>query len=88
MKLQVVRCDGDTETLDLVGTLHAIDPIPAGQGALLVDASGVTHFFRAEDGAYDGWGMEVGGDLNEVDVHAFVEAVERDRMIHHRTEAK
>jgi len=82
MKIQVVRCDGRIETLQLVGTVQAGEPSPNGQGSLAVEATGMTHFFRAEDGAYDGWGMDVSeANLPQGDVIAFIEAVDRDREI-------
>jgi hypothetical protein len=79
MKIQVMRCDGNTETLELTGTLHV-----EGDGGLVDDATGKTHFFRAEDGAYDGWGIQVDDDLNEEDVRKVVDAVEQERKIHLR----
>ena len=34
MKIQVVRCDGKIETLNLAGQIQANDPAPDGQGSL------------------------------------------------------
>ena len=44
--------------------------------------TGMEHFFRAEDGAYDGWAMDV-HDLNlkGVDVIGFIEEVDKGRQI-------
>ena len=88
MKIQVVREDGNTETLELIGTLHALEPTSGAQGGLLIDSTGTTHFFRAEDGVYDGWGMEVGEGMDEADVRTLIEAVERNREVHRRDEAR
>jgi hypothetical protein len=85
MKIQVMRCDGQIETLNLVGRVHAFEASPGGQGHLLIESTGTSYFFRAEDGAYDGWGMEMheaGEQLDEADVAKFIEAVEKDREIH------
>lgn len=85
MKIQVVRIDGQIETLNLIGTIRTEEPAPNGQSSLLIESTGTTHFFRAEDGAYDGWGMEVAetdGGLNEEDMLKFINAVEKDREIH------
>jgi len=90
MKIQVVRCDGQTETLNLIGTVHVIEGAPEGLGSLLIESTGTSHFFRAEDGAYDGWGMDVSdndGDLNEDDIVKLIDAVELDREIHQPREA-
>lgn len=85
MKIQVVRCDGEVETLTLLGTVKVGEPVDGGQGTLLVEETGTTHFFRAEDGAYDGWGMEVGeseGVLNVADTLRFIDALEESREQH------
>lgn len=84
MKIQVVRCDGQIETLNLTGTLRAEEASAGGQGSLLIDSTKTTHFFRL-DGAYDGWGMDIAdqdGALDERQAIALIEAVERDREIH------
>jgi hypothetical protein len=89
MKIQVMRCDGRTETLTLIGTIRAGEAAPNGQGSLLIESTGTTHFFRAEDGAYDGWGIEVAeidGGLNKEDMLKFINAVEKDREIHNTGE--
>lgn len=85
MKIQVVRCDGQAETLNLIGTIQAIEAAPGGQGHLLIESTGTSHFFQSEDGAYDGWGMEVSdeeGKLTEADMAKLIDAVEKDREIH------
>lgn len=85
MKVLVMRCDGQTETLNLIGTIQVAEPSPSGQGSLLIESTGTTHFFCAVDGAYDGWGMEVTeieDHLDEKGILAFIEAVEKDRKIH------
>lgn len=90
MKIQVVCCDGQTETLNLIGTIHVFEASPGGQGHLLIESTGTSHFFRAEDGAYDGWGMEVSdtdGNLSEDDLVKLIDAVEKDRTIHQPREA-
>ena len=83
MKIQVVRQDGDIETLDLLGAGIATDPSPGGQGCLKIGKT--SHFFN-EDGTYDGWGMDVAeaeGNLNENDLLDFISVVKRTRVIHH-----
>jgi hypothetical protein len=90
MKIQVVRCDGQTETLNLIGKVSVIEAAPGGQGHLVVESTGTSHFFRTEDGTYDGWGMDVsdaGGNLNEDDMVKLIDAVELDREIHQPREA-
>jgi hypothetical protein len=85
MKIQVMRTDGQVETLNLIGRVQVIESAPGGQGHLLIESTGTSHFFRAEDGAYDGWGMDVSdedGALSEKDAAEFIKAVEKDRKIH------
>ena len=85
MKIQVVCCDGKTKTIDLIGRVSVIEATPGGQGHLVIESTGTSYFFRAEDGAYDGWGMDVSdadGILSEADIVNLVGAVERDRKIH------
>ena len=55
MKMQVIRCDGRTETLTLrAGAWRSVD------GVLLdrLTDGGCEHFFT-KDGRYDGWGGSV-----------------------------
>lgn len=85
MKIQVVRCDGHTEILTLVGTVTITEPyedagILMGRGCLHL-GTGVDHFFRV-DGRYDGWGMGLGdGGVAEEVATALIEAVEQDREV-------
>jgi hypothetical protein len=91
MKIQVVRCDGRHETIHLIGTITVGEPALNGQGFLRIEETGTTHYFRAEDGAYDGWGMEIsetGGELDLNDVAQFVSAVEKCREIHETREGE
>jgi hypothetical protein len=82
MKIQVVRCDGRAEILDLLGTLKVTEPAPDGQGTLMVEETGTIYFFRSGDGCYDGWGQDmVGLELSEQDAVKFVDAVEKQRTI-------
>lgn len=85
MRIQVVRCDGRTETINLIGKVLANESAPGEQGSLFIEATGTTYFFRAEDGAYDGWSMNVSdaeGKLSEEDLAKLIDAVEKDREIH------
>jgi len=82
MKIQVVRTDGRVETLELAGALYAKEPEPNGQGSLQL-ANGMTHFFRATDGAYDGWSVNV-SELNLTNDHdalAIIEQIESARVV-------
>jgi hypothetical protein len=93
MKIQVVRCDGSIEVINLVGTMTAHEPgteleYPRNQSPLSVSATGMDYFFR-EDGRYDGWGMGVSIPIPE-DHHSselppeareFIQAIENDREI-------
>jgi len=91
MKIQVVRSDGDTKILNLVGTIKAGEPGANGQGTLLVEETGTTHFFSAEDGSYNGWEMEVRGTesgMSRTDMMRFIDAVEKEREIHQSGKAE
>jgi hypothetical protein len=83
MKIQVVRVDGNIETINLVGKIVAYEPssdleFPRNQSPLSVEATGMDYFFR-EDGRYDGWGM--GCDLPKQEAESLVQAIQADREI-------
>jgi hypothetical protein len=77
MKIQVVRCDGSAEVINLVGVITASE-----SSMLHVEATGADYFFR-EDGHYDGWGMAVGSEsgMSADEASALIQAVEADREI-------
>lgn len=81
MKIQVRHKDGRIEILNLVGKLEVTEPSP--QGCIYVPATGARHFFH-EDGAYDGWEMELnatmkdGEDPNEF-MRKYAEGVDSER---------
>jgi len=82
VKIQVMRCDGRAEILDLVGTVRAGEPAPGGQGTLLIETTGTIHFFRGGDGCYDGWAQDCEElELGAKDAEQFVAAVEKQRTI-------
>lgn len=78
MKIAVTRCDGGTEILTLS------DPVTINEGrrqAHIHDASGIDHFFRAEDGYYDGWGMGTPGEgWNPAQGQTLIEYVQNARV--------
>ncbi len=89
MKIQVVRSDGRIETLDLIGRIDAHEAAPNGQGRLTVKNTGMEHFFRAADGAYDGWGMDVSEmPLTLADVTGVVDEIDKGREICEPGQAK
>ena len=87
MKIQVVRCDGDFETLTLFGPISVTEPATedgrvVGQGAIHETDSGMDHYFR-EDGRYDGWGLSMSDlHLTESQATAFIQTVQNNRQIH------
>jgi hypothetical protein len=94
MKIQVVRVDGGTETINLVGSVIANEPgseleFPRNQSPIHVEATGMDYFFR-EDGKYDGWGMTCAipcdgisdGDLIPKEAMVLIKAIESDREIY------
>jgi len=73
----------------LIGRIQAVEPSPGGQGNLLIESTGTTYYFRTEDGAYDGWGIEVAeteGKLDDEGILEFIKAVEKDRKVHNKKE--
>ncbi len=82
MKIQVLRVDGQAETLTLVG------PVIAREGALggrssLDTVIGARHFFRQQDGLYEGWSTSCEYDFgSDAERKAFIEDTEKDRKIH------
>lgn len=84
MKIQVVREDGNIETIHLIGTIKINENNDDGQATLTIESTGTSHFFRAVDGAYDGWGMEVAevdGGLDRESAARFIQAVEHSRQV-------
>lgn len=54
MRIAVTRCDGDTEIINLHGTVIISD----GPGQARIHcADGTDHFFCLSDGKYDGYGL-------------------------------
>lgn len=83
MKIQVLRVDGNIETINLVGNCIAHEPgseleFPRNQSPLCVTETGMDYFFR-EDGRYDGWGMRVSLSVDEAT--SFIGAIESEREI-------
>lgn len=73
MKIQVIRCDGKTETITLT------DPVSISRGEgmnCLKTSTGFEHFFT-QDGIYDGWGMSFAGSFEEAE--SVIEEVEKGR---------
>lgn len=78
IKIEVMRSDGSSEMLTIVGPVRI-------SGQCLISGTGTEHFFTSE-GRYDGWGMpftaEVSEGENPLDcVMPFIDAVEADREI-------
>jgi len=98
MKIEVLRCDGSSEILNLVGPLDSREPREengeiVGQGVIKCPATSMEYFFHA-DGRYDGWAMAVNwqipieqmpadGSLPD-DALKFIQAIEDDREIEER----
>jgi len=82
MKIKVVRCDGNHETLTLTEPLQ----VRRGEGLNVLEVStGACHFFT-QDGLYDGWDMPVSFEQREStglspEIKGFIDAVELDREI-------
>jgi hypothetical protein len=91
MKIEVLRCDGNSEILNLLGEVRAKEPYEEngkilGQGSLHCEATGMDYFFRA-DGRYDGWGMAMSMEVPDegeglpAPALDFINAIEADREI-------
>lgn len=95
MKLEVLRMDGKSEVLNVVGSCEFHEPranedgSDVGQGCIYCPAIGMRYFFSA-DGRYDGWEAEVAipmGDPNGAippDVVDFVRKIEEGRDVRER----
>lgn len=80
MKIQVIRCDGQIETLTLVG------PLAVTESAImphLQDATGMDHYFNP-DGTYDGWGRSSCG-MSAEDAKRLIETTELCREVRRPT---
>lgn len=89
MKLEVLRSDGRSEVLDLVGPCEFYEARDGGAGHVYCPAMFMRYFFSA-DGRYDGWEAEVNfpyhpdGPMPPKEVAQFVAEVEKGRDIRER----
>lgn len=80
MKIQVKRAADDS-----VETLTLVPPVTIRLGGvlnILSDSSGVDHYFVAETGLYDGWGMAMPEGTNIAQAGNAIDRFEESREIH------